>query len=211
MSKRFLVILLALFTVFIGIIIFSKRDDGSTGSADLSAGTNHVQGNGEVSLVEYGDFQCPACASYYPLVDQLKEEFGEKLTFQFRHFPLVNIHPNAMAAHRAAEAAGNQDAFFEMHDLLYERQNAWSEVQNPAEIFDDYAKELGLDMQQYRDDVSSQTVLDAINADIKIGQEAGAQSTPTFVLNGEKLDPAPQSYDEFAALIQEQIDENKNN
>lgn len=207
MSKRFLVILLALFTLFVGVVVISKRDTSDTASVDSSAGSNHVAGESTtgVTLVEFGDFQCPACASYYPIVNQIKSEYADQITFQFRHFPLINIHPNAMAAHRAAEAAGRQGKFFEMHDLLYARQRSWAEAQNASQIFEDFATELGLNIDQYKQDVASQSVLDVINADIKVGQNAGAQSTPTFVLNGERLDPAPQSYNEFKTLIDEAI------
>jgi protein-disulfide isomerase len=207
MSKRFLIILLALFTVFIGVIIFSKQDEQNNADVDTASGSSHISGgeNTPVTLVEFGDFQCPACASYYPVLDQVKDEYGDKITFQFRHFPLVNIHPNAMAAHRAAEAAGQQEKFWEMHDLLYQRQQLWKDSQNPAQVFEDYATELGLNIDQYKGAVSSQAVLDVINADIKIGQDVGAQSTPTFVLNGEVLENAPQSFEGFQELIDAEL------
>ena len=207
MSKRFLIILLALFTVFIGVIVFSKQNEENNGSVDTQSGSNHVEGgeNTAVTLVEFGDFQCPACASYFPLLQQVKEEYGDSITFQFRHFPLVNIHPNAMAAHRAAEAAGNQNKFWEMHDLLYQRQQLWKDSQNPAQVFEDYATELGLNIDQFKQDVASQSVLDVINADVKIGQDIGAQSTPTFVLNGQVLESPPQNIEGFKALIDAEL------
>lgn len=205
MSKRFLIILLALFTVFVGVIVLSKQDEDTTSNnGQTVSGSNHVEGNenAPVTLLEYGDFQCPACASYFPILQAVKKEMGNQLAFEFRHFPLVNIHQNAMAAHRAAEAAGNQDKFWEMHDLLYQRQQVWADSQNASQIFEDYATEIGLNIDQYKKDVASQSVLDIINADVKRGQDDGASSTPTFFVNGEVLDNPPQTVEGFVELLE---------
>lgn len=206
MSKRFLLILLGLAIVFFGVIIFSKNNSNQTSTEDVG-GTSHTEGKGTtgVAVVEFGDFQCPACSSYYPLTKQIKKEYGDKITFQFRHFPLVNIHQNAMAAHRAAEAAGNQGKFWEMHDLLYERQKVWEASQNAAQIFEDYATEIGLNVDTYKKDVASSTVNDRINADVKAAQALGATSTPTFVIDGKVVEPLPQDLAGFKKLIDEAI------
>lgn len=202
----------ALVVLFIGVIIINKngKSDKSDGSSS-SQGTNYTQGAGKkgVTLVEFGDFQCPACGSYYPIVEQVKQKYSNDITFQFRHFPLVQIHPNAMVAHRAAEAAGRQDKFWEMYSLLYTRQQNWVDSTNPTTIMDDYATELGLNIDKFKSDFSSADVNDAISADIKLAQEAGANGTPTFVLDGKKLDTLPQDLAAFSKLIDEAI-ANKN-
>jgi protein-disulfide isomerase len=208
MSKRFLLILAALVVVFLGVVVYSKSKDGSdTANVDSSQGTNYTQGAGTdgVTVVEFGDFQCPACRSYYPITKQLKEKYGDRIKFQFRHFPLVQVHQNAMVAHRAAEAAGRQGKFWEMHDLLYERQQAWESSKNPTAIMEDYAAELGLNIDQFKADFISEAVNNAIQADIKAGQAAGANSTPTFVINGKKVENLPTDVAGFSQLIDEQI------
>jgi len=205
MSKRFLLILAAILAVFVGAIAISKQNKDNGQPAPVANTTNHTQGNGKVTLIEYGDFQCPACASYYPLLKSLKADYGDKFTFKFSHYPLVSIHQNAMAAHRAAEAAAKQDKFWEMHDTLYERQTVWASSQNASRIFEDYATELGLNIDQFKQDVASGEVNDIINSDVKAAQAAGATSTPTFVLEGKKIDNAPQDVDGFKKLIDEAI------
>lgn len=210
MSKQFLAILLAIALLFIGIFAFTKSKSGTPdgGNSNQSAQTsNHTvgAGNKKVTLVEYGDFQCPACKSFYPVVKQVKEAYGDDIKFQFMHFPLTQIHPNAMQASRSAEAAGNQGKFFEMHDLLYENQDQWSQSSNPTSTFESFAEQLGLNMDQFKSDVISAKTLAVINADQKSGQALGVESTPTFVINGKKLDKNPTSLEEFKKLIDEEI------
>lgn len=208
--NRFTVTLIALFIGFAGIFWFTKnKADAPTANRTVEA-SNHVQGKGtkNVTLIEYGDFECPACGQYYPIIKQVKEKYKDDITFQFRHFPLVQIHRNAMAAHRAAEAAGKQGKFFEMHDLLYEGQTIWKNSGNPAANFEGYATQLGLNLEQFKTDVASQEVNDIINADIRAGQAIGATSTPTFVLNGKKLEQNPRDLDSFNKLIEDAIKEN---
>lgn len=148
-----------------------------------------VEGNPEATttLIEYGDFQCPACGAYFPLVKQLVDQNPDTLRVVFRHFPLVNIHPNALPAARAAEAAGLQGKFWEMHDMLFEHQADWSELENAEDKFSQYAQDLGLDTDKFKIDMASGGVQDAINADVVSGNSAGVNSTPTFVLNGQAI------------------------
>lgn len=211
MSKRFLLIMVGLVVLFFGIVIFTKnKDDASNNDANSgSEGTSYVLGAGTdgVTLVEFGDFQCPACRSYYPVVKQVKEKYGDRIKFQFRHFPLVQIHQNAMVAHRAAEAAGRQGKFWEMHDLLYERQQGWDTSNNPTSIMEDYAAELGLNIDKFKADFASESVNNAISADIKAGQELGASSTPTFAINGVKIEKLPTDVAGFSQLIDQAIAE----
>jgi protein-disulfide isomerase len=162
-----------------------------------------TKGNSEaqVELIEYGDYQCPACGSYFPLVEQLVSEYSDRMSFAYRHFPLVSIHPNSMQASKAAEAAGVQDKFWEMHSILYERQNDWADERNVKDIFTSYAEEIGLNKDQFLDDFESQAVQDMIDADILSANSLKVNSTPTFYLNGTRIQPG--SYDEFKALVDE--------
>lgn len=208
--NRFTITVIALIVALAGVFWFAKRDTADGPNQDGSSAvepTNHTQGEGEkgVTLVEYGDFECPACGQYYAIVKEIKNKFGDDITFQFRHFPLTQIHRNAMAAHRAAEAAGRQGKFFEMHDQLYEQQQVWASSPNPTSIFEDYARELGLNVDQFKQDAASQEVNRIINADIREAQKIGATSTPTFVINGRKLEQNPRDYESFVKLIEEEI------
>lgn len=210
MSKQFIAVIVVVVLGLFGIFSLTKKSNngqnGSSSGGNAQASEHKIgAGNKGVVLVEYGDFQCPACKSYYPLVKQVKEAYGDDITFQFRHFPLSQIHPHAVAAARAAEAAGKQGKFFEMHDLMYENQDSWTQLPDVSPIFQGFAQQLGLNIDQYKTDLASSEVAATINADTKAGQAAGANSTPTFVLNGKKLDKNPSSLEEFKKLIDEEI------
>lgn len=143
----------------------------------------------KVLLIEYGDFQCPGCGSLYPSLKPLKEHYKDQLTFVFRNFPLTTIHPNALAASSAAEAAGLQGKFWEYHDILYERQDDWSNsnTDERGTKFEGYAKELDLNIDTFRKDVESEKVSAKIKRDQALGKKIGATATPTLVLNGKTL------------------------
>lgn len=169
------------------------------------ASTDHVKGSeeAEVVLFEYGDFQCPACGAYYPILKEVSSNFEGDVKIVYRHFPLITIHPNAFPAAKAAEAAGKQDRFWEMHDILFEKQSEWEKSNNSEDIFLSYAKELGLDEQKYQEDFSSSEVNDKIQADMTSGNKLKVDATPTFFLNGKKI--SPRSYEEFRTLIESEI------
>lgn len=202
MSKRFLIILAVCVAAFVGLLLFNKKDNPSP-TATQAATTNHNQGANTtgVTLIEYGDFQCPACASYYPVLKDVKAKYGDKISFQFRNYPLVSIHPNAMAAHRAAEAAAKQNKFWEMHDMLYERWASWKDSTSAPTIFESYAQELGLDMTKYRQDVADPATKAVIDADKAEGDKIGVTGTPTFVLDGKKIEDNPRDVEGFSKLI----------
>ena len=177
------------------------NDSTPTVTSDITA-DDWIRGNpaASVSLLEYGDFQCPACGSYYLVVKQLKSEFGENIKFVFRNFPLKQPHPNAMAASTAAEAAGAQGKFWEMHDLLFERQSDWSRKPTPKATFISYAEELGLNKEQFENDMALDEIEKAINVDFEAGLKSGVNATPTFFLNGVKIEN-PTSYEDFKTLL----------
>jgi protein-disulfide isomerase len=206
MDKRFLTVLVVLAVVFGGIFFLTKSKDNKTsGGNNTVQASQHVTGKNTmgVTLLEYGDYQCPYCGQYFPIVKEVVTQYGDKIAFQFRNFPLVQIHKNAMAAARAAEAAAKQDRFWEMHDLLYTNQSAWSESSNPTAFFNQYATQLSLNSEKFKSDMNSQAVLDVINADIAEGGKAGVDSTPTFFINGKKVTSQPTSVADFAKLIDE--------
>jgi len=189
MSKRFLAILAVIIIGFIGIYFFgSKNKAGITpGSSSSVQPTNHVMGSGSsgVTLLEYGDYQCPVCGAYYPVVKQVVSQMSNKIYFQFRNLPLSSIHQNAVAGARAAEAAGKQNKYFEMHDILYENQQTWSQSSTPMTYFESYASQLGLDVNKFKTDYASSEVNSLINADLSaFAQTKQQEATPTFFING---------------------------
>lgn len=202
--NRFAIIMIVLVIGFVGFIITTREDSGVT-QGEQSA---HITGEGTSGVVfrEFADFQCPACGQYYPIIDAVKEVYGDEVSFQFSHFALLGVFPNSMAAHLAAEAAGNQGQFFEMHDLIFERQESWSSSNNAKEIFDSYAQELGLDMDQYAADYADPETRATINADIALGRDLGVTGTPTFFINDQRIEN-PSSPDEFFELIDAAIEE----
>ncbi|HVF69688.1 MAG TPA: thioredoxin domain-containing protein [Xanthomonadales bacterium] len=162
--------------------------------------------NAKVTLVEFGDFQCPACGASHPIVKQLLEEYKDDVTFVFRNYPLP-MHKNAMKAANAAEAAGAQKKFFEMHDLLFENQSEWSESNKADGLFEKYASELDLDMDKFKEDLKSKKYEGKIKADQADGNAVGVNSTPTFYINGE-LQAGGLPYEQFKAKIEKAINSN---
>ena len=210
MNKQFLVIIVAIVVGLFGVLTLTRHKSSTNGqnsSASSSQATNHTIGKGEknVTILEYGDFECPACKAYYPIVQEIKKEYGDKIKFQFRHYPLVQIHKNAFVGSRAAEAAGLQGKFFEMHDLLYEQQDSWSKATDPTTQLTAFATQLGLNVDQFKTDLASEAVANSINADVKAGQAVGVNSTPTFLINGKKVDQNPQTLEDFKKLVDDAI------
>lgn len=192
MDKRFLAILAVITIAFGGFFIITKssNDDGGSTASNASP-TNNIFGKGEkgVTFTEYGDFQCPVCAAYYGPLKEAKQKYEKEIFFQYRHLPLTSIHPNAVAAARASEAAAKQGKFWEMHDKLFENQNIWKDSSGPLAIFKTYAQDIGLNMQQFESDFASQEINDAINADLQEFKKTGRQeSTPSFFINGQPVE-----------------------
>jgi protein-disulfide isomerase len=158
---------------------------------------DHVTGSDakKVLFIEYGDYQCPSCGGAYPHLNTILEEYGEDITFVFRNFPLTSMHPNARAAAAVAEAAGLQGKYWEMHDMLYEKQNDWSglDASQRTSVFNGYASSLGLDMAKFETDIASKNVNQKISFDLALGKSVDTSATPTFFLNGEKLDDSTAS------------------
>lgn len=208
MSKQFWGVIILIFVVFAGIVMLtSDKSDAPGKKSDSKALTQHIQGQGQskVTLVEYGDFQCQFCAQYHPILKQVQQQFDKEIYFQFRNYPITGTHPNAFAAARAAEAAALQDKFWEMHDLLYETQQQWAQMPDAVPAFEGFAKQLGLNITKYKADFASSKVNDLINADFAKGTKLGVTGTPTFFLDGKKLDPSPQDVAGFEKAIKAAI------
>lgn len=217
MSKQFW-IALAVIIAILGGIVFVTNHNNRQGKASVTSSsqpTNHVEGSTStgVTLVEYGDYQCPVCDNFYVATKQVAAQYSTKIIFQFRNLPLTSIHQNAFAAARAAEAAGLQNKFWEMHDLLYTNQSAWSASSNAQSFFSAYATQLGLDVNRFKQDYASERVNNLINADLAAFQNThDDMATPTYYLDGKKLnntdliDASGQpSVSAFAKLIDAEI------
>ncbi len=162
----------------------------------------HRKGNpdAKITLVEYSDFQCPACAATYPILSQLAKDFPNDVQIIYRHFPLRQIHPNAQLAAQAAEAAALQGKFWDMHDVLFNTQVQWASEPNPTDFFVQLASSIGLNTETFQNDLTSSDVKDAVNEDYASGTAVNIPGTPTIFLNGKQI-PNPRSYDEFQATI----------
>jgi len=160
-------------------------------------------------LTEFTDFQCPACGSFHQLLKtyeasgSAESKVASKITFVHKNFPLEQIHKNARVAAYAAEAAGNQGKFFEMNDMLFENQVAWSEAKDPEKIFLTYATALELNLAKFKKDAASPEVKKIIDDDLILGNQVGVNSTPSFYLNGRKLEDG--NLDEFKKLLSDAV------
>lgn len=161
---------------------------------------DHIKGNTEavVTLTEYSDFQCPACAAFQPAVQKALDDHPNDLRLEYKHFPLP-IHPLAESAARAAEAAGQQDAFFAYHDLLFENQTTWSNTPNPTGLFYKYATDLELDLDLFKRHYNSSILRERVRASGAEAVGLGVTGTPTFFLNGERM--VIETYEDFHAQI----------
>ncbi|HVS21574.1 MAG TPA: thioredoxin domain-containing protein [Pyrinomonadaceae bacterium] len=147
----------------------------------------NVKVSSPVVLEEYGDYQCPPCGALHPDLKKIESEYGNQVHFVFHYLPLTTIHKNAMTAARAAEAARLQNKFWEMHDRLYRNQKAWVDQEDPRPTFVSYARELGLNADQFQQDMDSNRVEQAIVADIRRAMSLGINGTPTIVIDGQQL------------------------
>ncbi|MCA9318549.1 thioredoxin domain-containing protein [Candidatus Saccharibacteria bacterium] len=187
MDKRFWAVIGVLLIGFLGIVFINNGKEKV-----VSEPTNHVSGNvaSKVTLEEYGDYQCPACAGFAPVTTEVRQKYKDTVKFQFRNLPLTQIHPNAYAAARAAEAADKQGKFWEMHDLLYTQSNwtAWTNATNPEPFFEQYAKQLNLNVPTFKTDAKSEAINNRIASDVAAFDATKQQkATPAFFLNGKYI------------------------
>ncbi len=153
-----------------------------------------------VTLVEFGDYQCPTCGHYHPFIDKLLEQHPEDLRVVYYHIPLEHVHPNAIQAASAAEAAGEAGHYWEMHDLLFVNQAEWAGEADPEPMFIGYADRIGIDVDQFANAMKSDRIRAIVDGDIQAAVKLGVRSTPTFYINGEVIEP-PRTYQAFYDVI----------
>jgi protein-disulfide isomerase len=158
---------------------------------------DHLQGSADAAytLIEYGDYQCPGCGHLFLLIRDLQAELGVMLRIAYRHYPFSGIHPQAQSAAEAAEAAGAQNRFWDMHDLLFENQNALA----PKDLYR-YAERIGLDIKRFREDVKARRYRDLVNEHFRRGVEDGVYGTPGLFINGIRHNGTPD-FDTLRARI----------
>src|SRR5881396_1955765 len=211
--KRYLpfviVALVALATIGSGAMLYRARrphvlsiSENKTLSAKTDAEAPHIRGNPDapVTLEEYGDFQCPPCGMFAIFLGQLENEYDSRLRVVFRNFPLT-MHEHAREAALAAEAAGLQGRFWEMHDVLYREQGVWSKADNVRELFDSYAGMIGLNIDQFKKDIDEEKTKARVESDHERGDSLGVQSTPTVFINNRQLGPNDRTPDGLRASI----------
>lgn len=204
-SLPFIIIGVVLLAVIAAVVLMSRPSTSNNSPApNASPGQAQTQkqppqpgapnpwsrGNASsrVTIEEFSDFQCPACGGFEPGLRRVIKDYEDRVRFVFRNYPLP-MHKYAFIAARAAEAAGAQGKFWEMHDLIYDNQKEWSESMEPRVPFDSYATRLGLDMQRFKTDMERQDLADRIKADYGRGTTIGVKGTPTVFLNGRELVP----------------------
>jgi len=221
-NKVFIISVIATCVLIVGGILLMSGGESPTalGTTTINSsiltpeGTYKTSGliNGEylmasesskVTLVEFGDYVCPACAANSPLIEQILTDFAGEITFVFRNYPL-SYHTNAYLASYAVEAAGIQGHYWDMHKKMYATSNEWSGVADPTDIFVGYVKEMGLDTDKFSVDMGSQAVKDAVARDVADGDIIGLTETPTFYLNGNKITLSRDS-NQIRNLIQSEL------
>ncbi len=167
----------------------------------------HVRGNqsAPVTVEEFGDFQCPSCGAYYPELKKIESEFGDRLKVIFRELPLVPMHEHALLAAQAAEAAGLQGKFWEMHDQLYENQAKWTEAKDLVPLFVDYAKQIGVDPDRFMKDLNGDKVATRIFQDGKRAHALNIKGTPSFFVNGKEARDEQLRPDGLRQMINEAL------
>lgn len=205
-NKNLLIFIGVVILGFIGLVVYSKQQ---TANAPGASGSSNVYGKADskVTLTEYVDFQCEGCLAYYPNVKTVKEAYKDTVRFEIKNFPISSSHKNALAAASAAQAAAKQSKFFEMHDKLFDTQKEWESREDRVELFEGYAKEIGLDIEQFRKDYSSKETSAVIRADLKEVQALGGNGTPTFALNGKKIETPDNTIEAISAILDKALKE----
>ena len=221
------VVVLVAAAVIGGILLFSgdgNDEPGPTPEAAVSKTlipddahtlTQAATDGPQVSLVEFLDYQCPACSSFYNnITSKIEKDYADRITFVPRNFPL-DSHPLAQLAARSAEAAGKQDKFAEMYHQLYDNWDQWAvegqsmraNIREATQQFEQYAADIGLDVEQFRADLDSDDVRMRVERDMADGEKLGVDSTPTFFINGEKFEPSGNNWADVERQMRDELDE----
>ncbi|KKS47693.1 MAG: Protein-disulfide isomerase [Candidatus Gottesmanbacteria bacterium GW2011_GWA2_42_18] len=201
-SKFFIGIILATVAIIIGGVFFMSKPEKLLEKSELIPAGSQIKGNSEASdyLVEFSDFQCPACGAFYPQVKSLVNANKDKLSLSYRHFPL-DQHKMAVPAALAAEAAAEQGKFWEMHDYIFENQAGLSE-----EMLLSAGEKLGLDKAKYEEAYKNKKYQEKVSKDLADGKRFSVNATPTFFLNGKKLNPV--NFDDLKRSVEEELKKN---
>jgi protein-disulfide isomerase len=183
---------------FTGAAATQASDAAPVASNDITYGPKDAT----VTVIEYSDFQCPFCAEYAKWMTRLRQKYGDRVRFVFRNYPLSN-HQWATIAAKVGYAASLQGKFWEMHDLLYAKQDEWAASDDPRPYFDSYAESLGLDMDKFHTDADAQSTADFIKKQAAEGKKAGVTHTPWFVIDGRSV--LPRSLEQFEKAIEEAL------
>jgi protein-disulfide isomerase len=211
--KALIIIVLAVAVAGGAALYFSRQPDEPGNAAEnspstplQSTGGGHLRGpeSAKVTLVEFGDYQCPSCKAFHPLVQELLSRYPQQVRLEFHHYPLVSIHGNAMAASLAVEAAGEQGKYWEMHDLIFETQEQWSKNPNPEPDFLALAGRLGLNQNQFMQSMRSPQLQDRVLQDVVRAREANVEAVPTFFIDGQKQN-IPLSISAFVDLVEARL------
>lgn len=198
-------VIIGIITVLLfGGAIWYSKSSGEKNNEGVTV-TEHSKGNADAAVVltEYSDFQCPACGAFEPVLEQTLAKYGDKIRFEYKHYPLP-IHQFAVQAAQASEAAAQQGKFFEYHDRLFAEQKTWSTSQTPQVFFLQYAQDLGLNVDQFKRQMQSSIIKDAVKKAQKDAGNMGLTGTPSFFLNGQKMEI--NSYEDFTAQIAAAVD-----
>jgi len=211
LMKPLIVIVLAV-GVAAGAAVFLSRSADS--SAENAATPNHVEikggghfrgpENAQLTLVEFGDYQCPSCGAYHPFIKEILSRYPQKLRLEFHHYPLISMHPNSMNAAMAAEAAGEQGHYWEMHDALFEHQQEWSTNPHAEDVFVSLAGRIGIDTTKFAQSLKSTALQDRILKDVSRAQDLKIDAVPAFFINGERTH-IKLSMEDFVQVIDDHL------
>lgn len=191
--------------LIVAFVLFQAVTAPTTSTQDINiapVSRDITEGNpkAKVTLIEYADFQCPACAAYHSVVDQIVKNYADKILYAYRMFPLENSHQNALVSAEAAYAAYKQGKFVDYGNLLFQNQNDWATLPDPTSTFIDYAKSLKLDVNKFQADMNSASTQKYVKDSENLALNEGISQTPSFFING-KMIQSPNSYDDFKKLI----------
>ena len=200
-KKAWIIVAVLCVGILGGLIWLSRNNQIDVSDIDINAVQPALAINGEIAdqtygnmnakviIIEYGDYQCPGCSSAAPIIKEVMDKYGDKIGLIFRNYPLYTAHPNAFAASAAAEAAGLQGKFWEMHEYLYANQGAWSSLEGQArtDYFAGAAKDFGVNEQTFLSDLTGTRVKKNIEFDTALGEKAGVAGTPSFFIDGKSV------------------------
>jgi protein-disulfide isomerase len=210
LAKPLIVIVLAVGVAAAAAVYLSRQPEPVTETSAASTldtkGGGHFRGpeNAVVTLVEFGDYQCPSCKAYHPVVLELLNRYPKQVRLEFHHYPLISIHPNSMAASKAVEAAGEQGKYWEMHDLIFEYQDQWAPSSNPEPEFLAMASRIGLNVNSFMQAMRSPQLQDRILQDVVRAREANIEAVPTFFIDGQMIH-VPLSINAFVDAIEAKL------